>query len=371
MLNVLIVDDSITYRAILSNVLKELNSVTVAGTASNGKSALLKLQQGNIDLVLLDIEMPEMDGLETLKAIKNEFYNIGVVMVSGTNRQSTDITIRALEAGALDFVPKPDQGGMQENVDALKHQLGPIFQTVLQKKERAKGGVKSEALANAPPPETSIVQPVPVRYEKRLSLLPVVDVVVVGISTGGPNALGEFLPKLPGNLGVPVLLVQHMPPVFTASLASNLAKKSALTVKEAVADEPVLANTVYIAPGGTQMSVESKYGQKFISVSSTALPENNCKPSVDYLFRSAGKSYGKNILAIVMTGMGQDGAKSVASLKQSDACYCMTQTEDSCVIYGMPKAVDALGLSDEKVSLANLASRVTELCFTHSAIRMK
>jgi two-component system, chemotaxis family, protein-glutamate methylesterase/glutaminase len=379
-LNILIVDDSITYRAILSNVLKEISFIHIVGTASSGKSALMKLALEPIDLVLLDIEMPDMDGLETLKAIKSQFPAVKVVMVSGTNRQSTDITIRALEAGALDFVPKPDHKLVADNIEALKSQLTPIFQTVsctLELTNPAPDALSTQT--ETAPHQGNAVPTIPPdrtletisKQAKRLPLLPIVDVVVIGISTGGPNSLGEFLPALPGNLGVPILIVQHMPPVFTASLASSLDKKCTLTVKEAEADEPVLANTVYIAPGGMQMAVKSSYGQKFIALSQTAPPENSCKPAVDYLFRSVGESYKKNILAIVMTGMGHDGVKGVEALSQIESCYCMTQTEESCVIYGMPKAVDLAGLSDEKVSLSRLANRVSELCLSHSAIRMK
>ncbi|MEM0952230.1 MAG: chemotaxis-specific protein-glutamate methyltransferase CheB [Cyanobacteria bacterium P01_H01_bin.74] len=371
MLKALIVDDSITYRAILGSVLQAIPTVSSSASATNGRTALSRLKQEAFDIVLLDIEMPDLDGLETLKLIKQSQPNLPVVMVSGTNRKSTDITIRALEAGALDFVPKPDYGSTNENTEALKAQLSPIFSNIVQNKQSGNSAAYISTGQNrysqaAPRPVTAA----PARKPLQPKLSFTAEVIVIAVSTGGPNALNEFIPKLPATLGVPVLLVQHMPPVFTASLAASLDKKSPLSVKEAEDGEFLLNNTVYIAPGGYHMAVgESSGRQKSIVLNNTDPPENSCKPSADYLFRSVAKYYQGNTLAIVMTGMGQDGTKGVEQLAKVGSCYCITQSAETCVVYGMPRAVDKAGLSDEQVPLYQLADHISQLFNNHSAMR--
>lgn len=357
-LKVLIVDDTITYRHILTEALSAIHGIELAGTASNGRNAIEKLARTPVDLVLLDIEMPEMNGLETLQVIRKEHPNTGVIMISGMHKSSADITIKALEAGALDFIPKPSNDNAQANLTALRQQLIPMFRLF---------SAKQRVLLrrSAPPPPSSSARPVvsaaPVKREALKVLSQRIDTIVIGVSTGGPGALNQLIPSLPGNLGVPIFLVQHMPPVFTASLASSLTKKSQLKVKEAEDGEPVLPNMVYIAPGGKHMVVQKAAGGEgtVIGINNDP-PENSCRPAADVLFRSASKIYGRNILAIVMTGMGNDGALGVKAMKQV-GCYCITQSADSCVVYGMPKAVDDMGLSDEQVALDHLAGRVTTL----------
>ena len=341
-LKTLIVDDTITYRTIVRQIVGELPMAEVAGTAKHGQEALDFLKGNAIDIVLLDVEMPVMDGLETLQNIKKLYPRIGVIMISGANRHSADITIKALEAGAMDFVPKPDADSMTSNVQALKDELAPLFELYL-----AQQKTPLKPLSVPTPP---VSKPI---LNQRFTF----EVLTIGVSTGGPNALNEFIPNLPENLGVPILLVQHMPPVFTASLANSLNKKSKLQVKEAEDGEQLKRNTVYIAPGGFHMTVTPN---KTIALNTDPL-ENSCRPAVDVLFRSVGQVYKKNILAVVMTGMGSDGAKGMKVLKETNSCYCITQSEPTCVVYGMPKSVDDLRLSDESVPLNDLASRIASL----------
>jgi len=184
--------------------------------------------------------------------------------------------------------------------------------------------------------------------------------VVIGISTGGPNALSDVIPLLPAKLGVPVLIVQHMPPVFTASLANSLDRKSQIHVKEAESGEAMKPDTVYIAPGGQHMVLEKDRMGGFVLTMNEEAPENSCRPAVDVLFRSVSKNFDKPVLALVMTGMGRDGAEGIRLLKTRE-CFCITQTENSCVVYGMPRSVDELKLSDEQVDLSQIASRITAL----------
>lgn len=376
-LRLLVVDDTATYRLILANVINTIPDVILSGTANNGRVALEKLAEMPVDLVLLDIEMPEMDGLEALRAIKERYPKTGVVMISGMNRHSADITIKALEAGALDFISKPDAGDAQSNKDILTKKLTPIIRLMTAKRQRE---TAQHVLQQPSAKPLSAVQAL-----SRLAATPIkreapaqpvvtapsagkpakIDVIAIGVSTGGPNALMTLIPRLPGDLGVPILLVQHMPAVFTASLASSLNAKSQLLVKEGEAGEIVRPNTVYIAPGGRHMTVRSdrEPGSSFSHVQiglNDNPPENSCRPAVDVLFRSVSATYGRNVLAVVMTGMGTDGTRGVQVLKQS-GCYCLTQSESTCVVYGMPRSIDNLGLSDERVDLSEMAGRITAM----------
>jgi two-component system chemotaxis response regulator CheB len=187
--------------------------------------------------------------------------------------------------------------------------------------------------------------------------------VVIGISTGGPNALKEVIPKLTASLNVPVLIVQHMPPLFTASLAESLGRKSVLTVREAQEGDVLRPNTVLIAPGGKHMVIRSDPngvgGPGFILALNENPPEQNCRPSVNVLFRSAATYFGGRVLAIVMTGMGEDGCEGVRAMKRQ-GCICLTQEESTCVVYGMPRAVDEAGLSDARVPLEQMAERIQQ-----------
>ena len=360
-LKILIVDDTVVYRRILSEVVGAVPGAVVAGTAPNGKIALEKMARSPVDLVLLDLEMPVMDGIETLEAIRRQHPDVGVIMVSGASRSAADITMRALEKGALDFVPKPAGADPQASRDRLVNQLRPLVSLFATKRNLGR------AAATRRPPSTEIKpaagprEPRPFVRARRPTQI---DVLAIGVSTGGPNALAEVIPKLPGDLNVPVLVVQHMPPVFTKSLADSLAKKASLAVREASDGEPIAPNTILIAPGGRHMVVRGSANADDPSTRYVGLndnpPENSCRPSVDVLFRSVAAYYGGHVLVVVMTGMGNDGCEGVRVMKRR-GCICLSQSEETCVVYGMPQAVDEAGLSDERVPLPNLADRIARL----------
>ncbi len=255
-LNVLIVDDSAVYRKILKEVVGDLDSGQVMATAPNGRIALEKIKLNPPDVVLLDVEMPEMDGLQTLEAIRQLAPKIAVIMVSGIGKRSADVTVAALEMGAVDFVTKPDEASQSFNHKCLVDRLNPIFMNVETKlaveKVRRRHELIAERLSKSPaaPVVASEDAVGPARSPQSARKLPArIDVVVIGISTGGPNALGTMIPRLPPDLGVPILVVQHMPPVFTASLASSLNGKARLPVTEGRGDELIEPNHIYIAPG--------------------------------------------------------------------------------------------------------------------------
>ncbi|MCP4677216.1 MAG: chemotaxis response regulator protein-glutamate methylesterase [Deltaproteobacteria bacterium] len=363
-LSVLVVDDSALYRKVLKEVVNDISGASFAGSAANGKLALDKLQRMPVDFVLLDLEMPEMNGIETLELISRDYPDMGVVMVSGTNQNAADITIEALDKGALDFVAKPDGASKEENKAQLVKQLTGIFRSFSirrnLRKIRRMSGAPRHPVATEEPVRSRPAAPASAIAEKRPGHQ--IDVLVIGVSTGGPKALTRLVPLLPPDLRVPVLIVQHMPPLFTASLAKSLDKKSKLRVQEAEVGKLIEPGTVLIAPGGKHMVVRKNGNDadSFTVGLNENPPENSCRPAADVLFRSVAAMYRKNILAVVMTGMGEDGMRGVKTLKQR-GCYCLTQDEETCVIYGMPKAVVEAGLSDESQPIDHLAGRITAL----------
>jgi two-component system chemotaxis response regulator CheB len=364
-LRVLIVDDTVVYRRILSDVLEAFDDVHLVGTAPHGRMALTKMETEPVDLVLLDVEMPEMSGLETLRHIRKDHPETSVIMISGTTSAAASYTMDALAQGALEFIRKPDGADADANRSELKDLLRPLLRHVRMKKNLRVPESRGRAVpAPSPVAPARPALPVPAAPARPVhhGLRPTrFDVVGIGVSTGGPNALADVIPLLPADLAVPVLIVQHMPPMFTASLAEHLHKRSKVPVREAREGEPLLPGHVYIAPGGKHMVLRraGEAGAFIIGLNENP-PENSCRPSVDVLFRSLASQYDGNLLAVVMTGMGSDGCEGVRAMKRK-GCHCLTQSEESCVVYGMPMAVDEAGLSDEKVPLARLAARITHL----------
>jgi len=349
-IRVLVVDDTIFYRKIVSDILKELPDIKVVGTANNGQIALSRIKTLKPDLLTLDVEMPQMNGLELLEEIQKNSLAVDCVMLSSKTERGSEATMRALELGAFDFIAKPDDDSPEVNKKRIKENLVRLLRAYKLRKSLRNGPSPApkarQSTASAPRPAAKPLK----RNEKS-------QVVAIGISTGGPNALARLIPALPANIGVPILLVQHMPPVFTASLAANLDKKSPLTVKEAADGEEVLKNTVYLAPGGKQMKVATGGGLKKIIRISDDPPENNCKPSVDFLFRSVAREYGSKTTCVIMTGMGCDGRLGLKVAKASGA-MAIAQDAETSVVYGMPKAVIEAGLADIVAPLGQIAKEI-------------
>jgi two-component system, chemotaxis family, protein-glutamate methylesterase/glutaminase len=360
-LKVLVVDDMLTYRAILSRVLSEFENVEISGTAGNGKQALEKMAQTPANLVLMDLEMPIMNGLETVPELRRNYPDAQVVLISGTNRSSADLTVQALQAGAMDFIAKPAQESLTANMEALRQKLSSVLLTCRESRKKKLPLVSKIKLPEKVENSTAVKPAAVIPKLPPKNRAHGFDVLAIGVSTGGPNALADLLPKLPGNLGMPVVLVQHMPPLFTASLATMLDQKSALRVKEAEDGEALQPNTVYIAPGGRHLLIQRKgaTGQPTAVLTDTD-PVNSCRPAVDVLFNSLPAIYGERVLSVILTGMGNDGMVGVRTIKQKGG-YNITQTEQSCVVYGMPRAVDEQGLSDEQLDLNGIANRIRQL----------
>ncbi len=372
MIRVLVVDDSIVFRKILQNALSRHSTIKVVGTAVNGKDALSKIPRLRPHMLILDVEMPEMDGLQTLDAIKKRRMDVGVIMFSSLTLEGARTTLEALAKGAFDFVPKPSgRGAFGESVKNIEQELIPKIEAYassltpsvtgssIRRAARprsipkpARTAVPGQTKPEATPSRATAVSGP--RHTSLSGLRP--EAVAIGVSTGGPNALDHVIPKLPQDFNRPVFLVQHMPPVFTGQLARRLDEKSKITVIEARDRQPVLPGTVYIAPGNYHMIVESDNGQKIIRLNQ-APPENSCRPSVDVLFRSVAEIYGPRILAVIMTGMGKDGLEGCRQLKARGA-FVMAQDKESCVVWGMPKFVTEEGLADRVCPLDQIAPTI-------------
>lgn len=364
-LRVLVVDDTIVYRKAVSDVIEEIPGVELAGVAHNGKIALAKIKTLKPDIITLDIEMPVMNGLELLTELQKSFPKIGVIMLSTLTAEGSDMTMRALELGAFDFLLKPQSKSQAEGKKEIKRLIKPMLTAFARSKtassllSRSTIHKRSSLVRKAGSPTSSVIKRSTPLTRKSPPRKTKSEIITIGISTGGPNALSQMLPMLPGNLGVPVLVVQHMPPVFTKSLANSLDKKCALRVKEADDGENIQPNVVYIAPGGKQMKLAAGAdGQSRRIRLTNDPPENSCKPSVDYLFRSIGDYYVGRTTAVIMTGMGSDGTKGLEILKKKSA-YIIGQDEASCVVYGMPKAPADLGYIDIVLPLNKIAKEIT------------
>jgi len=368
-LRVLVVDDTIVYRKAVSDVLAEIPGVEVVGVAHNGKIAMSKIATLKPDMLTLDIEMPVMNGIEVLAELQSTHSNVGAIMVSTLTTDGGDMTMKALELGAFDFILKPQSKNQAESKSQLKRTLSPIIREFkLSRNASSLLSKKGKFSKSTAPVKRKPLKPMAKIGSTAIAgggAKPAIrkgksEIVTIGISTGGPNALTQMLPKLPGDLGVPVVVVQHMPPVFTKSLAASLDSKCALTVKEAVDREPIKNNTVYIAPGGKQMKlVASADGTNRLIKITQDPPENSCRPSADYLFRSVGDYYVGRTTAVIMTGMGSDGTKGLQVLNQKGATI-IAQDEASCVVFGMPKTPIETGLADVIAPLNKIADEIVK-----------
>lgn len=345
-IKVLVVDDSAVIRKILSEILKEDPELDVVGMASSGKSALQQIDYLKPDVVTLDIAMPEMDGLETLRHIRSKDTRLPVIMFSSLTEEGAVATMEALDLGANDFIAKPSaRGQASQTGDRIRNEL----------KERIKALARAHGSATDP---TSLQA---LAAKRRTSSEPAeVKAIGIAISTGGPNALVELVGAVSPELTVPIFITQHMPPYFTRILADRLSSRGNLQVVEAQHGHRVEPGRVYIAPGDFHLEVACEAEQLFI-VLSQAAPENSCRPSADVMFRSLARTYGPNLLALVMTGMGADGQKGCEVVKRYGGVV-IAQDEASSTVWGMPGAVVTAGLADEVLPLDKLGHAINSRC---------
>ncbi len=351
---VLVVDDAVVFRKGISDALAGDPEIVVIGTAANGKIALQKMALHLPDLVVLDVEMPEMDGLATIREIRKLWPRLPVIMCSAHTTDGARVTLHALELGANDFVTKPVSSSMAESLAHFRHQLLPRIKgscrhLLANPDSGLRAGVVTTSTVRAPPAPMKPLATRPAGDHR-------IDLVVIGVSTGGPNALAEVIPMLPGDLPVPVLIVQHMPAMFTKLLAERLGSKSALKVEEAVGGVACRPGQVWIAPGGQHLTV-SRVGSEFQLALNQEPPENSCRPAADVLFRSAATACGGATLAVVLTGMGEDGLIGCRLIHQSGG-QVVVQDKDSSVVWGMPGAVAKAGLADKQMAIHDVAGEI-------------
>jgi two-component system chemotaxis response regulator CheB len=365
----LVVDDTIVYRKIVSDVLKDIPGVEVVGTANNGKIALSKIASLKPDLITLDIEMPEINGIEVLQELKNQSLDNApvVIMLSTLTQQGSEMTIKALELGAFDFIGKPDDGKMAENLQKVKDAISPIIDALKRQKQtklkirariNSKVNATKDITRSSPSTNRRSTSQSNTTIRPNTTIRSKSEIVGIGISTGGPNALTKMIPMLPAGFKAPVLIVQHMPPLFTASLANSLNKKSQLEIKEAENGDIIESGKIFIAPGGKQMKIVAGADgiTRKIKITDDP-PENSCKPSVDYLFRSIAQYYVGRSTGVIMTGMGSDGSKGLAQMKKNGSVV-IAQNEETCTVYGMPKEPIESGIADIVAPLENIAQEI-------------
>lgn len=340
-IRVLVVDDSVVMRRILSDVVGADPALEVAGCAANGQIALSLLKQLAPDIVTLDVEMPVMDGLATLRAMRAEQHTCPVIMFSSLTERGAEATIDSLALGASDYVTKPLHGRDYHAArECIRASLVPKIKVLC---------------SHASPVKGLLSTPAKLRHKGS----PRPEIVVIGSSTGGPNALAQVLPQLPEGFPLPVLVVQHMPPLFTHFLAQRLTALCRLPVAEAVQGDAIGPGKVWIAPGNFHMSLRAENDTVHIEVMQLP-PENFCRPSADVLFRSACQVFSHRVLAVVLTGMGQDALRGCELLADAGA-HIVVQDEATSVVWGMPGFVARAGLADAILPISEVGAYIARV----------
>jgi two-component system, chemotaxis family, protein-glutamate methylesterase/glutaminase len=342
---VLVVDGSAVIRKLLSNLLASDPEIVVAGTAGSGSQALARIPEVEPDLVALDIEMPGMDGLETLVEIRKLYPRLPVIMLSATTELGATATLDALACGASDYVHKPSCD------ETAEYSQERVREDLLRK-------IKSLCAVRHRHPQPGLI---PSRVPSRARI----DVIAIGASTGGPNALTTLVAQLPADLPVPVVIVQHMPPLFTRLLAERLNGLTSLKVQEGREGQRLERGQVWLAPGDHHMTVSRRSNELRLGINHSP-QENSCRPSVDVLFRSVAQACGANVLGVVLTGMGTDGTLGSAVIREAGA-EIIVQDEASSVVWGMPGSVVAAGLADHIYALDCIAPEIVRRVSTPRA----
>lgn len=344
-LRVLVVDDSVVIRRLVTHALTEDPQIEVVGTAANGLIALQKIPQVNPDALVLDVEMPELDGLQTLKRLRKQNPHLCVIMFSTLTERGATATIEALSAGANDYVLKAaNSGSLDKSLGSLRAELVPK--------------IKQFFLFGDTPPLKQAMPGESARHCKSPALKIARRAVLIGVSTGGPTALAEIVSALPADFDLPIAIVQHMPPMFTRLLAERLDAITKLEVCEAAEGMAFKRGTIVIAPGDLHLTFGQDRSGVVIRLNSGPR-ENSCRPAADVMFRSAAQIYGGGVIATVLTGMGQDGLRGVEHLKAKGA-FVIAQDEATSVVWGMPGFVARAGLADSILPLNRIAAQIIQ-----------
>ncbi|MGA8198431.1 MAG: chemotaxis response regulator protein-glutamate methylesterase [Candidatus Sulfotelmatobacter sp.] len=340
-IRILVVDDSVVVRKVLCETLAADPDLEVVGSASDGKIGLAKIAQLHPDIITLDVEMPVLNGLETLRELRKLYPKLPVVMFSTLTERGAGATLDALSLGASDYATKPSNtGGPEASIATIRAELIPKIKAL------CSSSVRRFTTAIMPPPPVKVRRPAHRRIE----------IVAIGTSTGGPNALAEVLPRIPRDFPVPIVLVQHMPPIFTRLLAERLNSRSAIAVQEAIDGAMLSPEQAWIAPGNFHMTVKRAGIGTRLHLNQDP-PENSCRPAVDVLFRSVAEVYGASVLAVVLTGMGSDGVIGAQHIRERDG-EVIVQDEASSIVWGMPGLVYASGHADAVYPLDQMGHEI-------------
>ena len=340
--SVLVVDDSRLVRHVLVDLLRASGEFRIAGEAEDGLDAIRQLHLLEPDLVTLDIQMPGLDGLQVLGYVMSESPRPVIILTAAGDRHNDDLTLRALELGAVDFVrkPAPDEGLQAADLA-----------------ERVLGALRGALRVNLAAATSVLARPVRARVRAPEAARAATRVLAIAASTGGPRALAELIPALPPDLGAAVLVAQHMPAGFTSSLAERLDRRSALPVREAVDGEPLLENRVYIAPGGLHLAVSlGTDGAARLDVRDGS-PRHGVRPSADILFSSIATTFGASAVGVVLTGMGRDGSDGLREMRGTGAA-AIVQDEATSTVFGMPKTALTIAGADAVIPLRDMARAI-------------
>jgi two-component system chemotaxis response regulator CheB len=358
-IRVMVVDDSVVVRGLVSRWIEEEPGLALAGSLRNGRDAVDQVERINPDVVILDIEMPELDGISALPLLLAKKRDLVIIMASTLTRRNAEISLKALSLGAADYIPKPETNRGVTTSTTFRHDLIEKVRELGGRRRARRGPAPRAAPAPAPaPPPARADHAAPIKLRAFAPAAP--RVLLIGSSTGGPQALTSVISNLRGLLPrVPVLITQHMPPTFTTILAEHIARAAAGKAHEGVDGEPVTAGTIYVAPGGKHMQAVKRDNGIFIALDDGPLV-NFCRPAVDPLFRSAAAVWGPAVLALVLTGMGSDGAKGGAEVVAHGGSV-IAQDEATSVVWGMPGAAAHAGICSAVLPLDQIAPKVMRL----------
>lgn len=362
-IRVMVVDDSTVIRGVLGRIIDAQPDMTVVSSAPNGRSALDLLRHRPVDVVLLDVEMPEMDGLAALPRILAENPGVRVLMASSLTQKGAQVTLNALSLGASDFIAKPSSRGAL-GLDAVAAELVQKIRAIVRRTTTRTASVPVFAARPAAP--AAHVEPAPLPFAPAATNRGEAPrIVAIASSTGGPNALAAVLKAIPVDFPLPILITQHMPPAFTAALADRLARETGRPCREAQAGERIVAGRTYVAPGDHHMTVMTREREPVIRLDQGP-PENHCRPAADPMLRSIASIYGPSALAVVLTGMGEDGCRGCAEIRRRGG-RVVAQDEATSVVWGMPGAVVHAGLADAVLPLERIAPHIQSYSLSTAA----
>lgn len=357
-IRVMVVDDSAIIRGLISRILASDPEISVVSSVGNGKMAVESLSRNDIDVIIMDIEMPVMDGLTALPKLLEVDPEVRIVMASTLTVRNAETSLRALELGASDYIPKPTATRDISGGDEFRHLLLEKVRALGLRPKRgvrvpAPAGERRPAVAPVPGPPPSLY-PGPIKLRAPSLLKPLV--LAIGSSTGGPPALFTVLKGIQLSIGIPILITQHMPPTFTTILAQHIERNSGWPCREGQNGEPILNGRIYLAPGGNHMLVDQQAGQPIIRLTQDP-PENFCRPAVDPMLRSMVKFYNGRILSVILTGMGADGMRGCREVVQAGGTV-IAQDEATSTVWGMPGAVATDGICSAVIPLKEIGGRV-------------